>query len=177
MLQYKVQSKLWEVMNLNFISSLRLNRMYQINNFCLQCKLPELDIFHIFFSCQISKNVFLKFLPILNAAHNIPLSETEIAFGLEITDSSKQKSEQLRNYIFSIVKFVIFKDRANIFQTNELKVNTVFNKIRNFIISDLKNNFILAKQNNCVPKFIKNFLVKNVLAEYNVHSRELHFNI
>ena len=128
-------------------------------------------------SCQISKNAFSKVLPILNAAHNIPLSETEIAFGLEIIDSSKQKSEQLRNYIFSIIKLIIFKDRANIFQTNEQKINVVFNKVRKFIISDLKNNFNLAKQNNCVPKFVKNFLVKNVLAEYNVHSGELRFNI
>ena len=147
MLQYKVQSKLWEVMNLNFISSLRLNRMYQINNFCFQCKLPKLDIFHIFFSCQISKNMFLKFLPILKAAHNIPLSETEIAFGLEITDSSKQKSEQLRNYIFSIVKFYIFKDRANIFQTNKLKVNKVFNKIRNSCFLFMILNFVISLLN------------------------------
>ena len=63
MLKYEVQSKLWEVTNLNFISSLRLSRMYEINNFCLQCKMPEQDIFHIFFSCKISKDVYTQFLP------------------------------------------------------------------------------------------------------------------
>ena len=177
MLKCEVQSKLWEVTNLNFISSLRLSRMYEINNFCLQCKMPEQDIFHIFFSCEVSKMVYTRFLPILNAVHNLPLTEMEIAFGLEINDTSKQKCEQLRNYIFSIVKFILFKDRATIYEANVQKINAVFNKVRNFIISDLKNNFILAKQKNCIPKFIKKYLVNGIIAEYNEHNRDLQFNI
>ena len=55
MLQYKVQSKLWEFMNLNFISSFNLNRMYNTSNLCLQCKLPEENLLHILVYCPISK--------------------------------------------------------------------------------------------------------------------------
>ena len=177
MLQYKVQSSLLEFMNLNFISSFNLNRMYNTSNLCLQCKMPEENIFHIQIYCPVSIRIYDKFLPLLNAIYEIELTEKEIAFGLDITDWSNQRKETLRNYIFSIIKYTIFKNRCSVQISNEQKIESIFNKSKKFIIKDLKLGFELAKKNKNITKFEENFLIENVLAQYQEDTGVLVFNI
>ena len=177
MLQYKVQSKLWEFMNLNFISSFNLNRMYNTSNLCLQCKLPEEYLLHILVYCPISKRIYEKFFPLLNAIYEIELTEREFAFGLDIPDWPNQKKEKLRNYVFSIIKYTIFKDRCKIQTSDEQKIESIFNKSKQFIIKDLKFGFELAKKNKNLIKFKENFLIENILAQYREDTKDLVFNI
>ena len=177
MLQYKVQSKLWELMNLNFITSFSLNRMYNTGSTCLQCNLPEENSFHILFSCQIIQSVIRKFTPILNAISQIDINNEEIAFGLIISNEKLQKDKLLRNYITSIIKYIIFKNRAIIQQTIEQKIESIYKKITCFIKSDLKLKFLFAKKYGNIVKLKEKFLINNIIAEYNEERCELNFNI
>ena len=59
MISYKVQSSLWMMINLNYISAFRLNRIYNTVNECSQCKRPEEGPAHTFLFCEVSNISFL----------------------------------------------------------------------------------------------------------------------
>ena len=139
--------------------------------------MPEENIFHINIYCSISKRIYERFFPLLNAIYEIEFTEKEFAFGLDIPDWENQKKEKLRNYIFSIIKYTIFKYRCKIQPSNEQKIESIFNKSKQFIIKDLKLGFELAKKKKNLIKFKENFLIENILAQYREDTKDLVFNI
>ena len=56
-LPYKVQSSLWEMINLNFICSYRLQRMYGSPTECIQCRKQEEGQTHVFIECDFSNSI------------------------------------------------------------------------------------------------------------------------
>ena len=91
--------------------------------------------------------------------------------------AKSKKKEKLRNYIFSIIKCTIFKERCKIQTSNEQKIELIFQKSKQFIINDLKLGFELAKKNKNLTKFKENFLIENIIAQYREDTMDLVFNI
>ena len=83
-LSYKIQSVLWSMTNLNFISSYRLHIMYNASNLCIQCNLPEEGPSHVFIFCDLSSVVYGHFYPLLRRIINTLLTIGEKAFGLPV---------------------------------------------------------------------------------------------
>ena len=54
-LPYRVQSSMWEIVNLNYISSFSLNVMYNSPNICCHCKKIEEGPAHTILYCEISR--------------------------------------------------------------------------------------------------------------------------
>lgn len=176
MLQFKVQSKLWEFTNLNFISSFTLHRMYNTDNVCKQCGQEEESSTHIFLTCNMSLCLYTKFEPLLKKIHNINLSQEEMALGIKIENKNTQKRERLRNYVFATIKYTLFKDRVQTQNTIFQRVTALYNKIRSFISTDLQLKFLFAKKNKNIASFKENFLIQDILAIYSEDEQTIKIN-
>ena len=56
-LPYSVQSSLWEILNMNYISSYKLNLMYNIPKRCLNCQIDEEGSVHAIVFCEVNCQV------------------------------------------------------------------------------------------------------------------------
>ena len=109
---YVVQSSLWMIINLNYISAYKLNRMYNSINNCRQCENPEEGPAHIILYCEVSNLVFGYFDNVLQQIFPLSISIQEKAFGLIIQNQTTERKKKLRNYVLSCIKHIIFKRRA-----------------------------------------------------------------
>jgi len=165
-LNYKVQSALWMMCNLNFISSSRLSRIFGTSNICLQCNQVEEGPAHCFLFCKVSLLVFLHFNEMLSffIDHDITLEQK--AFGILINDFVCNKKERIVNYLISNIKYIIFKRRANVTPLDvQQKANIRIREIKKHISSDLASKFCIAKSKNKIPIFQNNFLIHDYLGK------------
>ena len=98
MFSYVVQSSLWMMVNLNYISAYKLNRMYNNINICCQCESPEEGPAHVFLYCEVSNLVYMHFDNVLQQISPLSVSTEERAFGLLINNINVEKRKTLRNY-------------------------------------------------------------------------------
>ena len=175
LLNYKVQSTLWMMTNLGFISSNRLNRIYGTSNTCRQCNEAEESPAHCFLYCNVSTLVYEHFQNSLIQLIGRNISFAEKAFGILIEDFSSNRPSRLANYLISSIKSIVFRRRARITTLDELsKANILIQEIRKYISHDLQLKFNLAKIKNRIPHFQNNFLIQEVLGK--IEDNELVFS-
>ena len=145
LLPYVVQSSLWMMTNLNYISAYKLNIMYGCTNICLQCQSPEEGPGHVFLYCEVSNRVYTYFDSLLRRIVNVDLTIVEKAFGLLSENVTLSKKENLRNYILACIKYTIFKNRAKESNSNATIRSTILiSACKKFITSELRSNFTYA---------------------------------
>ena len=164
MCTYRVQSSLWMIVNMNFISSYKLNKMFNSLNICRQCDNPEEGPVHTILHCAVSDLVFGYFENILLQIVPLNISIQERAFGLMIQGQNTEKQKKLRNYLLFCVKHIIFKRRAK--ESNfslEVKSRMIIDECKRFIITDLQSKFFVAKNKNEIVYFQNTYLIDNII--------------
>ena len=163
-LPYKIQSSLWEMVNLNFISSYRLNIMYNKSKACLNCQEDEEGPAHTFLFCDISNQVYNHFMVLLMKFSNKGLDMKEKCFGIFLESVESKKKERLRNYILSLIKHTIFKKRANQAHLPKEGISLfLINLCKKLITKDLNSKYIIASKNKKIQIFKDNFLMEGIL--------------
>ena len=163
-LPYRVQSSMWEIVNLNYISSFSLNVMYNSPNICCHCKKIEEGPAHTILYCEISSKVYNFFTTILNRLSDQDLTLNGNCFGILFKNKNNDKKERLRNYIVAFIKHVIFKRRAFSFNLGTGEISKLLiDQIRKMIKVDLNNKYIISKENNEIATFRRKFLIENIV--------------
>ena len=164
MFSFKLQSRLWEMVNLNYITSYLLNQMYNIPNVCSQCSLPEEGPAHTILFCQLSSLVYTYFEVIAKRLFNKNLTIQEKAFGILHENKRLSIGESLRNYIIANIKYILFTKRARILNGSlRTKSNILITECKKYIASDLSEQFLHAKKNDNLDAFSRKFLLNNIL--------------
>ena len=178
MLTNQVQSSYWQMINLNYISAFRLNKMYNTVNSCKLCNKVEEGPAHVFIFCEVSNLVFLDFETILNRICNIAINIEEKAFGILLQNDLTQNRERLRNFFMACIKHILFKRRATVFLGNNRdKCSKLVDMINKFISKDLESKFINAKRNNRLDKYESKFLIENIIGRIDYNEMKLILNL
>ena len=165
MLNYHLQSTLWRMTNLGFISSNRLASIFGSQNSCRLCLNEEENVAHSFLFCPIANLVFDHFQDYLRQLVNSDLTLKEKAFGLLLPSFENVQKERLFNLILAHVKTVLFKRRAIIDNLNySAKANIRIKEIKNNLVADLKSKYLIAKKTRTLAKFKDQFLHQGIIA-------------
>ena len=166
LLNYNIQSMLWRMTNLGFISSNRLNRIFGSANICRQCNEEEEGFAHCFLYCNVSNLVYTHFQNLITHIINRVITLEEKAFGILIEDFKNDRISRLVNYILGFIKYIIFIRRARTNTLNETtRANLLIREIKKTIALDLQSKFCLAKHKKTLQNFKENFLYQEVLAK------------
>ena len=163
MLNYKVQSSLWETLHRNFMCAYFAKIAFNDSGICMLCKSEQLGRTHIFLSCSVIVECYAKFQPFTNRILNIgPVDLIERAFGLR----GQEKSTKLRNYVNFCIRHVVYRNRnRSLGSSLSSTVENVCNKIRTFIQNDLIQKYDRSKATNKVNSFEEVFLIGSVLGK------------
>ena len=162
------------MINLNYISAFRLNKMYNTVNSCKLCNKVEEGPAHVFIFCEVSNLVFSDFETILNRICNIAINIEEKAFGILLQNDLTQNRERLRNFFMACIKHILFKRRATVFLGNNRdKCSKLVDMINKFISKDLESKFINAKRNNRLDKYESKFLIENIIGRIDYNEMKL----
>ena len=156
---FKVQSSIWQMAHLNFISAYFLKKVYNTDGKCKLCGKIEINRIHIFIECEVIKHMYEYFHAFLNQLYNEPIDKLEMAFGIF---KIKNDKIMLRNYLMFIIRHVVFKSRNCQFTSTQMCKNALVLKIKNFLKRDLESRFIMAKTTCKLELFEKKFLVDNI---------------
>ena len=166
MLDYQVQSSLWETLHRNFMCGYFARIAFNEQGICKLCNTEELTRTHIFMSCEVVLLCYNWFLFITDKVQKVgPVDLLERAFGLRKPDPVNHGID-VRNYINFCIRHVVYRNRNNVLgkSTNSTFQN-LCKKIISFIHKDLKSKYYRCKLLNDVDKFKETFLVGNALGQ------------
>ena len=166
MLNYQVQSSLWETLHRNFMCGYFARIAFNEQGICKLCNTEELTRTHIFMSCEVVLLCYNWFLFITDKVQKVgPVDLLERAFGLRKPDPVNHGID-VRNYINFCIRHVVYRNRNNVLGRS---INSTFQnlckKIIFFIHKDLKSKYHRCKLLNDVDKFKETFLVGNALGQ------------
>jgi hypothetical protein len=170
-----MQSAIWMMTNLGFISSNRLNRIFGVSNNCRQCGDAEESSAHCFLYCNVSNLVFDHFQSIITQLIDRNISFSEKAFGILIEDFSTEKRSRLVNYLIACIKSTVFRRRASINTLNvQSKSIILIKEIKKVIKFNLLSQFSLAIFKRKISQFQNNFLIQDIFGK--IEDREIIFS-
>ena len=95
----EVRSTIWEQIHLNFYTTYNYNKWHNSLTPCPLCRqIPE-DVFHIFFDCKYTKELWQRLQNTLMKIDARNISNYEKAFDLQARNRQEKNSTLLRNYI------------------------------------------------------------------------------
>ena len=138
MLNYQVQSSLWETLHRNFMCGYFARIAFNEQGICKLCNTEELTRTHIFMSCEVVLLCYNWFLFITDKVQKVgPVDLLERAFGLRKPDPVNHGID-VRNYINFCIRHVVYRNRNNVLGRS---INSTFQnlckKIISFIHKDL----------------------------------------
>ena len=163
LLNYKVQSSVWEMIHRNYICGYILKQMNRGDGLCKLCKIQEHKRTHIFMNCTIINDIYQYFYDILVRLGPSEVNDFEKAFGL--CDDLENCKYMLRNYITFTIRHIVFRNRNIEFAPNSNVKVILINKIKYFLKLDLLEKFNIYKFKNNLEVFSDVFLVENVIGK------------
>ena len=115
-INFIVQSNIWEMLHRNFICGYILKKMNRSDGICKLCNKLELQRTHIFMKCEIKDKVFDHFNDITSTFDDRAISQREKAFGIfeEINDKIL-----LRDYTLFTILHIIYRNRNILLRRGE----------------------------------------------------------
>jgi len=168
---YKVQSSIWEMIHRNFICGYILKQMHKSDGVCKLCNKLERQRTHIFMNCDIINYVYNHFSNIITIFDNSVLSQKEKAFGIFEQMNDKKL---LRNYTTFIIRHIIYRNRNMVVNRGVNVQLILINKVKQFIRNDLINRFDIAKFKNEVLSFKEKYLIDEVFGKIENNKLLLH---
>ena len=170
MLNYKMQSSIWEMIHRNYICGYILKQMNRSDGLCKLCNNLEQNRTHVFMSCEVIDRLYQHFSYILSQLGPTNLSDKERAFGIYEQDDIKSK---LRNYITYAIRHIVFRSRNMECPTNGAIFNILANKIKAYIKQDVKERYYFYKYKNKLEYFKETYLLDGVIGK--IENNELSF--
>jgi len=161
MINYRVQSSIWEMIHRNFITNYSLKKMNRSDGICKLCHLIEEDRCHIFTTCNVINSLYRHFSAILLQLYPNQITNEEKIFGIYIEKTPKI---ELRNYITFFIRHTVYRNRNTDFISSDI-INTLRIKIIKAIDSDIISKFNIAKMKRELDKFKNVFLIGEILAK------------
>ena len=159
---FKIQSTLWQLIHRNYICAYFLKKIYNTDGICKLCKSFELQRSHVFLECEVIKFIYSYFDSILKNLNNKEIDREEMTFGIYENCTDKDK---IRNYLTSIIKHFVFKERNTDFENSTNCKRILIHKIKKHIKEDLEIKFSIAKIQNTVSSFEKMYLIDNIIGQ------------
>ena len=149
-----VRSTIWEQIHLNFYTTYNYNKWHNSLTPCPLCRqIPE-DVFHIFFDCKYTKELWQRLQNTLLKIDARNISNHEKAFGLQARNRQEKSSTILRNYItFSLRHHIMVEERKAYHRKSVTQANKFLHDFNLFLLKELKEKSILYKLRGLQTKF------------------------
>ena len=167
----KVQSSAWELLHRNYMCAYFAKIIFQGTGICKLCRVEQKERIHIFVHCSVLDDCYNSFLPLLNNIFPVGnLTIKEKIWGIKIEKNNHGK-DVLRNYITSIIKHIVYRNRNFNFGHIDNAAETVVNKVKNYIKEDLRMKHKIASQTHRLESFNKMYLIGNLLGHLNEENK------
>ena len=162
MLNYKIQSSIWEMIHRNYICGYILKKMNRGDGICKLCNTLEQKRTHIFMTCQVTEQVYEHYRQLLANLGPTSFSDSEKAFGMF---EQNDKKTNLRNYFTYALRHIVYRNRNIEISNRSDIVRILVNKVKAYIKQDLTEKFNIYKHKRKLEQFKQVYLIEDIIGK------------